>query len=118
MKGTYVLFLRLYEDLDVEVGSLGPARFEKGLYAYVGSAFGSGGFKRIERHLEVSRGLNGSRHWHIDYLLGRDCSCVVSVLRVPEKRVECELNHRIDGDKVEGFGSSDCGCSSHLTFLG
>ncbi len=51
-----------------QIGRLGRQHFD-GIYLYVGSAMGSGGFKRIERHRAIARGQNKSRRWHIDYLL-------------------------------------------------
>ena len=41
MKGVYVVFLRLEEGREVEVGALGEIFFRPGIYAYVGSAMNS-----------------------------------------------------------------------------
>ncbi|MCJ7761950.1 hypothetical protein MUP38_00660, partial [Candidatus Bathyarchaeota archaeon] len=38
LKGVYVLIIRVDKDTGVNVGDLGKLTFEKGLYAYVGSA--------------------------------------------------------------------------------
>ena len=68
--GTYTLFVEVPERATIIVGALGEHTFERGWYAYTGSALGSGGFVRIERHRAVANGENDTRHWHIDYLLG------------------------------------------------
>jgi Uri superfamily endonuclease len=62
-------------------------------------------------------------HWHIDRLLRR--GEVVSTMAIPcdEKERECgvaDAVSRADGASVpvEGFGSSDCSCPSHLFYFG
>jgi len=68
--GTYTLVLELDRADSIEVGALGEHRFPAGWYAYTGSAFGTGGFARVDRHYELAAGERSTRHWHIDYLLG------------------------------------------------
>ena len=64
-KGTYILILRLDQTVQMTIGRLGCFTMFAGYYAYVGSAFGTGGLKaRIEHHLETPERLR----WHIDYL--------------------------------------------------
>lgn len=114
--GAYILLCRLAADEHVEVGRLGRQLFERGEYAYVGSAM-SGLDARIERHLRSEK----RNHWHIDYLLER--ATVVRVLEFESsRRLECELNDRLRDTgatmPVRGFGSSDCHCDSHLHYLG
>ena len=53
----------------IKVGSLGVMDFASGFYSYTGSARGSGGLKRVDRHILVSEGIKTTRRWHIDYLL-------------------------------------------------
>ena len=66
-KGTYVLIAYVAQMKRLEVGRLGAYDIVPGFYAYVGSAFGSGGLRaRLGHHLEST----ASPHWHIDYLLG------------------------------------------------
>jgi Uri superfamily endonuclease len=66
-KGTYILIASVAQAKRLEIGRLGPYDIIPGFYAYVGSAFGSGGLRaRIGHHLESS----AAPHWHIDYLLG------------------------------------------------
>jgi len=111
-KGVYVLVISVSKDISVNVGALGTVNFEKGLYAYVGSAQKSLE-KRIERHL----GRTKRKFWHIDYLLNDDG---VEVLKVFYKNVgkseECKVANKIGerGVLTKGFGSSDCKCKSHL----
>ncbi len=112
MKGTYVLLVELSEPKYIEVGRLREIEFQNGFYAYVGSAL-NGLENRIERHLEDEKKL----HWHIDYLLSE--SDVEKVLfGVSEERKECDLARAVaDSFKmVKDFGSSDCGCDSHLFY--
>lgn len=66
-KGVYVLILKLEEDSEIQIGRLGKLHFRNGFYAYIGSALG-GGFKRVDRHINVSKGINHTKKWHIDYL--------------------------------------------------
>ena len=118
-KGVYVLVLSLTSVKRVTVGQLRRIQFAAGFYAYVGSAFGPGGFKRAARHLDVSGGHNKTRKWHIDYL-----SPMSEIIWIGEiitgDRIECEIAHNLALNPVlssiTGFGSSDCRCSSHLFY--
>lgn len=112
-KGTYTLLISLEESTTAEVGALGDVSFEEALYAYTGSAFGTGGLSRIDRHARVASGDNGTRHWHIDYLLGCDCSALVGAFVTPDD-TECAVAQAIEGEAVPRFGASDCSCASHL----
>ena len=112
--GSYILFLRLPKDTLITVGRLGTICFRAGLYAYVGSALG-GWEARVNRHLSVG----ATTHWHVDYLRAESLVEGVIVFESPE-RLECIINQAITRASLEvapGFGSSDCGCSSHLHFL-
>ena len=114
MSGTYVLVIEVTRSTTIEVGALGARTFDAGAYAYVGSAFGPGGFSRIERHRELASGERDTRHWHVDYLLGHADATLVSVVRFPGADRECELADRLPGEPVPAFGASDCDCSAHL----
>jgi len=66
-KGTYVLIASVAQMKRLQIGRLGAYDIVPGFYAYVGSAFGSGGLRaRLGHHLEST----AAPHWHIDYLLG------------------------------------------------
>jgi len=118
MKGSYCILIYLPRDVHVKVGALGKILFHKGVYAYVGSA--QGGLEaRIGRHLRVSK----KKRWHIDHLLSK--AEVFSVVTVPsdDKSVECQISRALlscEGASapVPRFGSSDCGCASHLIHFG
>ncbi|AGB37892.1 GIY-YIG nuclease family protein [Natronococcus occultus] len=114
MSGTYVLAIDVDAPTSLTVGALGELAFEAETYAYVGSAFGSGGFARLDRHRELARGERDVRHWHVDYLLGSDAATLEAAVRFPDADRECELAASLPGEAVPDFGSSDCDCGSHL----
>ncbi len=118
MKGSYCLVLELPEDTKVRVGAKGMRHFRRGVYAYVGSAQ-SGLEQRVGRHLRTEK----KRRWHIDYLLNK--ADVVSTIMIPGglKTTECEIARALlssAGAEVamDGFGSSDCDCPTHLVYFG
>ena len=120
-RGTYTLVVYLSDDAAVAVGSLGHLFFERGLYSYTGSALGPSKFAlyhRVRRHLGFDKRL----HWHIDFLLNSDVSRVVAVCAASSERFECkvagELMHIEGVVFINGFGSSDCNCVSHLHYFG
>jgi endonuclease-3 len=112
--GTYTLLLDLPEAVDVAVGALGTHRFPAGAYAYTGSALGSGGFARVDRHRRVAAGDRDVRHWHIDYLAGHPATALVDAVTSPGVDAECAIACRLPAGPVDGFGASDCDCRSHL----
>ena len=112
MKGIYVLVISVEQDFQVNVGTLGILRFEKGLYAYVGSAQNCLE-KRVRRHL----GKNKKKFWHIDYLLDNSGTKILQVYHRDARRPEeCKIAQELSkkGSSMAGFGSSDCKCESHL----
>ena len=115
--GTYILLVELASPVSIAVGKLGAIRFEKGVYAYVGSALGPGGLTaRLGRYGRGPR----RKHWHIDYLLEHG-KILGTVTRRGSDRRECCWAEWIGPqtlDSVPGFGSSDCRCGSHLFFVG
>jgi Uri superfamily endonuclease len=114
MPGTYVLVVDVARPTTVEVGALGDRAFAAGAYAYVGSAFGPGGFARVDRHRELASGGRDTRHWHVDYLLGHPATTLEAAVTFPDADRECELAASLPGDPVPGFGASDCDCPAHL----
>lgn len=112
MKGVYVLVISVGKGFRVNVGVLGSIFFEKGLYAYVGSAQ-NGLERRVQRHLRKTK----KKFWHIDYLLDDDAVRIVKVFcKEAEKSEECKIARKLSerGIAVKRFGCSDCGCVSHL----
>jgi Uri superfamily endonuclease len=116
--GTYVLVLSSRSTELIQIGRLSALQLQSGIYVYVGSALGPGGVRaRLAHHLKPAR----RPHWHIDYLRAHT-------------RVE-EICYRLDTRRLEhvwaehiglaegayiplvGFGSTDCGCESHLFFF-
>lgn len=114
MGGTYVLAIDVDAPTSLAVGALGELEFEAETYAYVGSAFGPGGFARLDRHRELARRERDVRHWHVDYLLGHPGTSLAATARFPDADRECELARSLPGEAVPDFGASDCGCAAHL----
>jgi Uri superfamily endonuclease len=94
------------------VGALGQVYFEKGLYAYVGSAQANLE-KRVARHLRKAK----RKFWHVDYLLDAEAAKITKVFwKCATKDEECAIAYRLgrSGRGVKQFGCSDCKCTSHL----
>jgi sugar fermentation stimulation protein A len=110
--GTYSLIIRLEEPRSIQVGKLGVGFFPEGYYVYVGSAL-NGLQQRIARHLAPRK----NKHWHIDYLLEYATTISTRKIFSAEKR-ECTISEKVgnlsQGIPMEGFGSSDCRCRTHL----
>lgn len=99
------------------VGRLGIITFRKGYYIYVGSALGPGGMARVRRHLELAELRDRDPRWHIDYLLLNGAFAISSAIcGYSPIRLECNIAREMGGESVEGFGSSDCSCVSHLFY--
>ncbi len=111
--GTYTLLLSLPEPTTVGVGALGDVDLPAGAYAYTGSALGSGGFARVDRHRRVARGDHDARHWHVDYLTGHAATDLVGVVTTGAD-AECRVARALPDGPVAGYGASDCDCRSHL----
>jgi Uri superfamily endonuclease len=112
LKGVYVLIIEVNRDTRLNVGALGKSTFEKGLYAYVGSAQNDLE-KRVKRHFRKEK----RKFWHVDYLLDDDATRVVKVFyKQADKTEECAIAKVIGerGEPINDFGSSDCNCESHL----
>jgi endonuclease-3 len=114
--GTYTLCIDLHQPATIEIGALGEHRLPAGTYAYTGSAFGAGGFGRVDRHYDLAAGTNETRHWHIDYLLGHEDAAIRGDVRTPDADVECAVADQLPPSPVPGFGASDCGCLAHLAY--
>jgi Uri superfamily endonuclease len=115
-KGVYCLVFE-NQACRLEIGKKGEFSFPAGFHTYVGSALGSGGLKRVKRHINLSRNKDRIPKWHIDYLsLNSSFRLVSAVCANTSARLECTLASRIGGDSVSGFGCTDCQCSSHLFY--
>ncbi|OCL26941.1 hypothetical protein U472_05490 [Orenia metallireducens] len=116
--GTYILILEAKENKRVKVGKLGYFNILKGYYAYVGSAFGSGGVhSRVRRHNKKYKKL----YWHIDYL--RKVTELIEIwYTYGRERYEhkwAQVLESLEDSYVlfTGFGSSDCDCQAHLFYF-
>ncbi|NIV04239.1 MAG: DUF123 domain-containing protein, partial [Calditrichae bacterium] len=112
-KGSYVLVLYLPENQLIEIGKLGEYSFVKGIYAYVGSAFGPGGLAaRIQHHLRPTN----RPHWHIDYLsnIAKPEEVWLSESEIKRKHHWANILQELfaSGSEFKGFGASDCRCES------
>lgn len=115
-KGTYCLVFR-NPACTVRTGALGNIVFRAGWHVYVGSALGSGGLKRLERHIALAGDRNRSPKWHVDYLLTNpDFQLSSAVYACMGTRMECRVAAALGGDDVPDFGCSDCRCNSHLLY--
>ena len=115
-RGSYCLCIRVDRNSEIKIGSLGPIKFSRGMYVYVGSALNSL-IPRLWRHIRTSRGEGRVAHWHIDYLL-REPGIEIEAIYATDwaVRMECEIATHIaeKGEPIPLFGSSDCACVSHL----
>ncbi|WP_435195240.1 GIY-YIG nuclease family protein [Natronomonas sp. EA1] len=114
--GTYTLLLELPVETSIAVGALGDHDLSAGYYAYTGSAFGAGGFSRVDRHYELAAGERDTRHWHVDYLVGHPEARLVGDVRTIDADIECAVARALPDGPVAGFGASDCDCESHLAY--
>jgi endonuclease-3 len=115
--GIYTILLSLGKAQEIRVGALGAFAFAAGYYAYTGSARGSGGCKRVDRHIRVLQGIESTRRWHIDYLLPKADFQEVFITKTTSD-LECRIASMI-GERlrpVKGFGCTDCTCLSHLHY--
>jgi sugar fermentation stimulation protein A len=111
---TYVLILHLPAGRRIRVGRLGLYAFRPGIYFYVGSG-GRSPLKRIARHIRKRK----RKFWHIDFLSVH--SRVIGAFAFGASvSLECTLARALSMrfTPVPGFGSSDCGCGTHLFFAG
>ena len=108
----YIVLTYVPRRTTVPVGALGPVVFERGWYAYVGSA-ARARRARVARHLAPDKPLR----WHADYLFAA----------YPARRAwlvdgaagECELAGALAAlpgaaRRPSRFGAGDCRCAGHL----
>jgi Uri superfamily endonuclease len=117
-KGTYILILRQSLPAVLTVGRLGKFPFAAGWYAYVGSAFGTGGLAgRLKHHLAHEKRL----HWHIDYLTQTASVDEIWYLanETPHEHTWAAILATLPHTTipVNRFGASDCKCPSHLFYF-
>jgi len=115
-KGIYTLVFR-NPACTVRIGALGEIAFPAGWHIYIGSALGSGGLKRLDRHITLFRNRDKRPKWHVDYLLlAPEFTLAGAVSASTTEPFECGLARKLGGQSIPGFGCSDCSCTSHLFF--
>lgn len=115
-KGVYALVLE-NPCCEVRIGALGAKEFAAGRHVYIGSALGSGGLARADRHVRLARHRDRPPRWHIDYLLlSPHVTLAAVVTAATDRDCECALARAVGGAYVPGFGCSDCACPSHLFY--
>ncbi len=111
----YCINLRLFEGKEITIGKKGREYFPPGFYFYVGKAK-KGIRKRVARHILPEK----KKRWHIDFLSEKAFPVAVKFYE-EEGNSECslagELAERGGRIIMEGFGSTDCQCPSHLFFF-
>ncbi|NTU42688.1 MAG: DNA/RNA nuclease SfsA [Nitrospirales bacterium] len=110
-RGSCIIILRLNKDREITVGALGSQKFPKGYYLYVGSAI-ENLTARISRHQRMRK----NPQWPIDHLRN-EAEFIAGLSIRASERLECSIAGRlreITEWSVPGFGSSDCGCDTHL----
>ncbi|RKY01301.1 MAG: GIY-YIG nuclease family protein [Spirochaetes bacterium] len=111
--GVYAILMYLPEKKEISFGKHKRV-FERGYYVYVGSAMKNLD-ARVKRHISKKKRMK----WHIDYLLKHVKILDVSRIHTT-RRLECVLNKsisRLGSVLINGFGSSDCKCVSHLHYF-
>jgi Uri superfamily endonuclease len=127
LKGLYCL--EIYNSIlqNIKAGKRYNICFDKGYYFYIGSAL-NGIESRVLRHLRNYKKF----FWHIDYLLSNKDVAIKKIYYLSLRsyktykntnynkylRKECEVAQNIKSYTcpIKRFGSSDCGCCSHLFF--
>ncbi len=94
MIGSYILVIRIIDDINIQIGKLGELFFKEGFYLYVGSAMGKSGSStlesRVKRHLRSPD--KKKTHWHIDYLLKNNGVNIARLFLIPHKqKIECVI---------------------------
>ena len=118
LAGTYILVCQAWQAGAVLAGSLGQLNVRKGYFLYVGSALGPGGLRaRLAHHMWPGP----KPRWHIDYLRTLVPLRQIWFCYGPERREHdwAGVFRELEGASIPfpGFGSSDCGCESHLFFF-
>ena len=116
--GTYALVLASFSEGSIPIGRIGLLEVRPGFYVYVGSAFGPGGLHaRVSRHQKKTDRI----HWHIDYLKAStridEVWYTFDPIRREHQWAQVLAEVRNASMPLPGFGSSDCGCRSHLYFF-
>ena len=117
MPGTYALIFLSSRKSQLKIGKLGTLQLKPGFYIYVGSAFGPGGIKaRVAHHCKKP----ARPHWHIDYLASflklTEIWYTYDPIHREHQWAKTIASTRAASVPLDGFGSSDCRCNSHLFY--
>lgn len=110
--GVYCLEILVTKHIALNVGALGEIEFSPGTYIYCGSAQ-----KNLSHRIDRHRAAQKKIRWHIDYLTSSQYAAVVNTyIKNAPRANECITAEILadNGIAVNGFGSSDCNCISHL----
>jgi len=116
--GTYIIVLKYdYLNKVIPIGKNKELLLAQGFYYYVGSAFGPGGVKaRVNHHIRTTE----KPHWHLDFL--RKHTQIIAIWYTHDKKKREHQWAKVFNENpltsipLEGFGSSDCKCESHLVY--
>lgn len=115
-KGVYCLIFS-NQQCNLRIGSLNDVNFEAGYHIYVGSAQGTGGLKRLYRHVTLSKEGGKKARWHVDHInLDGHFKLVCVIYASTHRKLECPFANSLRSKPVNGFGCSDCACRSHLFY--
>ena len=115
-KGIYCLVFR-NPGCTIRIGALGQVAFRSGWHIYVGSALGSGGLARLDRHIALFRAKDKQPKWHIDHLSTSSRFMLrYTVHAETRERLECCIAETLGDPSIPSFGCSDCRCTSHLYY--
>lgn len=113
-----MVVLKCTQAKTIQIGKLASLQIKHGYYVYVGSAMGPGGvLARLRHHSKISK----RPHWHLDYLRGETEFDAAYALYSSERK-ECEwveimAKNEQASKPLQGFGSSDCRCVTHLFYF-
>jgi Uri superfamily endonuclease len=112
MREIYILIITIQKNIAIKVSALGKIDFKKGRYAYVGSAQNN-----LKKRIQKLLSKNRKKKQHIDYLLMNPYVKVENIhYKKAKKDEECKIAQVFSSveEPINGFGSSDCKCYSHL----
>ena len=102
----------------IRIGALGEISFRRGWHIYIGSALGSGGLKRLMRHISVAISHDRKPPNGMLIIFSRPLFflLIIQSMESPGDRLECLLANILNDSGVPAFGCSDCSCPSHLLY--
>ena len=112
----YLIIYELDNRTHIQVGRLGGFWFPEGYYVYVGKDHRNIR-ARVSRHISK----NKKPRWHIDYFSYYALPIAMRLIPGENDLDECMISEQLlhlGGEiLISKFGSSDCGCPSHLIYF-